>query len=106
MVEAAKGAILPPMLLIETPPEPLEYVIAPEHRAAIHDCVAATGEQITDFAAEYRDGDWWVRIREDEQGLWVALIPYDPDTGMRGGDVTCGYDRETGERMHGPSFGR
>lgn len=90
----------------DTPPEPAEYVITPDHRAAIHDCVAAADETIGNFAAEFRDGDWYVGIREDENGLTVALIPYPPESGMRGGDITCGYDRETGNRIHGPTFGR
>ena len=93
-------------MIIDTPPELPHYLITPDHRAALHDCVAATDALIEGFVAEFRDGEWWVNIREDEQGLWVALIPYDPDTGMRGGDVSCGYDGESGNRIHGPTFGR
>ncbi|MEN0654205.1 MULTISPECIES: hypothetical protein [Hyphobacterium] len=87
-------------------PDVIEYVIAPEHRAAVHDCVSATAERIDGFDAEFRDGDWYVGIREDENGLTVALIPYPPQSGMRGGDTTCVYDRETGDRIEGPTFGR
>lgn len=94
------------MLFDTPPPEPATYVVAPDHRANIHDCVAATGELIDGFEAEFRDGAWWVRVWEDGENRWIALIPYDPETGMRGGDVSCGYDRETGNRIHGPTFGR
>ena len=87
-------------------PAPAEYVITPDDRAAIHECVAATDETIDNFAEEFRDGDWWVRVREDGETRWITLIPYAPETGMRGGDITCGYDRETGNRIHGPTFGR
>lgn len=90
----------------EASPDVIEYVIRPEHRAAIEDCVSAAAETVDGFDAEFRDGDWYVGIREHEDGLTVALIPYAPETGMRGGDVTCGYDSETGDRIHGPTFGR
>lgn len=87
-------------------PEPVQYLMTPVHIDALHHCLHAIDERIEGFAAEFHDGEWWVRITENESGHWIAFIPYDPAGGLRGGDMTCEFDAETGEITGEVMFGR
>jgi len=93
---------------IETPsaPEPSDYLMTPTHISALHHCMHAIEERVDGFGADFHDGGWWVRVAEYEGGASIAFIPYDPDTGMRGGDMTCEFDPETGDTIGEVHFGR
>ncbi|MEE2566559.1 hypothetical protein [Hyphobacterium marinum] len=97
-------------MLFDTPPppapEPVEYLMTPAHIEALHGCINAIGERLHGFLDDFHDGGWWVRIYENDQDGWISFIPYDPATGMRGGDMTCEFDRETGEITGEVMFGR
>jgi len=93
--------------LAETPAiEPVEYLIEPAHLSALHHCMHAIEDRIEGFGADFHDGGWWVSVREDEAGAWIAFIPYDPETGMQGGDMTCEFVPDTGDVVGDVMFGR
>lgn len=93
---------------LETPPvpEPVDYLMTPSHIAALHHCLQAAEERVEGFSADFYDGEWWVRFHEDELGASISFIPYDPASGMRGGDMTCEFDPATGELTGEVLFGR
>lgn len=93
---------------LETPPapEPVDYLMTPAHIAALHQCMHAADERVDGFSADFHEGGWWVRFHEGEAGATISFIPYDPDSGMRGGDMTCQFDPETGEIIGDVLFGR
>ena len=93
---------------IETPPapEPTEYLMTPAHISALHHCMHAIEDHLDGFGEDFHKGGWWVRYYEHDAGSWISFIPYDPNSGMRGGDMTCEFDRETGEVTDDVMFGR
>lgn len=96
--------------ILETPPapelEPSRYLITPAHITALHECMDAIGERLDGFTADFHDGGWWVHVYEHAGGSWISFIPYDPATGMRGGDMTCAFDPDTGRVTGEVMFGR